>query len=235
MKRPILLQGAMDVETDWLCGQLEHPVQSEHGGYQFWRGSAAGQEFVVSRTGIGTINAASATALGITLFHPGAVVNQGLAGAHSEHLHVGDIVIGSSCVHIHDLEMPPRGRGEGMDPAAWGFHDHTGGEEALVYDADPDWVRRFEKAPYWPGAKVSGRLGGGDVYSREYDRILWLRARGGQLCEDMESVAAYHVCRRFGVPCVGVRIISNNELTGEGYRREVGLELQQFVWDALTK
>ena len=50
----------------------------------------------------------------------------------------------------------------------------------------------------------------------------------------MESLAAYRVCRRFGVPCLGLRIVSNNELTGEPYRREVGEELQEFILSVLA-
>lgn len=235
MKGPILIQGAMDVETDWLCAQLEDVRESVRGGFRFWRGRADGLGFVVSRTEIGTIAAASATTLGIEAFRPMVVINQGTAGSHSEQLHVGDIVIGRSCVHINDLKTPRQGRGEGSDPFQWEFHDHTDGAEPLIYEGDPAWCARFEKAPYPDGAKVSGRLGGGDLFSREYDRILWLRDRGGHLCEDMESIAAYQVCHRFGVPCVGLRIISNNELTGEPYQRETGLRLQRFIWEGLSK
>jgi len=36
------------------------------------------------------------------------------------------------------------------------------------------------------------------------------------------------------VPCLGLRIISNNELTGEPYRREVGEDLQDFILPALA-
>ena len=82
---------------------------------------------------------------------------------------------------------------------------------------------------------VAGRLGAGDVFNREHDRILWLRARAGQDCEDMESLAAYRVCRRFDAPCLGLRVISNNELTGEPYRREVGEGLQDFILSVLAR
>lgn len=225
----------MDVETDWLCTQLEHPLESVRGGYRFWLGEAAGLYVVVGRTEIGTIHAAGATATGIQTFWPSVVIGQGVAGSHTEDLHVGDVVVGESCIHINDLMTPRRGRGEGSDPFTWALHDHTDGEMPLICDADPDWVKRFAMAPYPDGQKVTGRLGSGDLFSREYDRICWLRERGGHLCEDMESIAVYQTCRRAGIPCVGLRIISNNELTGEPYQREMGLRLQRFVWDTLTK
>ena len=59
--------------------------------------------------------------------------------------------------------------------------------------------------------------------------FLRLREQAGEDCEDMESLAAYRICQRFGVPCLGLRVISNNELTGEVYRRTVGEDLQDFI------
>lgn len=233
MSGPVLIQGAMDVETEYLVSALECPVETALGGFRFWRGRVEGLDVVVSRTGIGTILASCATALGIQTFAPSLVVNQGVAGGHTEDLHVGDIVVGRTCVHIHDLVTPQKGRGEGADQSTWEFHDHTDGADPLVYRADPAWAARFEAAGYTGGRKVAGQLGSGDIFNREYDRIFWLRERAGELCEDMESIAAYQICHRFGVPCVGLRILSNNELTGEPYRREVGIGLQRFVLETL--
>lgn len=235
MKGPILIQGAMDVETDWLVSQLTDPKVFELGGFRFWRGWHGGLELAVSRTGIGTIFASCATVLGIERFRPRAVVNQGIAGAHRTDLHVGDIVVGRSCIPIHDLKTAQRGLGEGCDPFSWEFHDHGDGLETADCPADPRWTAFFDGAPYHQGRKRIGRLGSGDVYNREIDRIHWLCERGGQDCEDMESIAAYQVCRRFGVSCVGLRIISNNELTGETYQRTVGETLQRFVLGSLSR
>lgn len=234
MSGPVLIQGAMEVETDWLVSRLERPEAFSWGGFQFWRGDFQGLDLTVSRTGIGTIYAAGATAVGIEKFHPRVVINQGIAGSHCESLHVGDIVVGESCIHIHNLKTPPRGRGEGYDASEWEFHDPYDGAEPLVYASDPVWLARFEAAAYTGGGKASGRLGGGDIFNREHDRILWLREHAGERCEDMESIASYQLCHRFGTPCIGLRIISNNELTGEPYQREVGVRLQSFILDALT-
>ena len=63
---------------------------------------------------------------------------------------------------------------------------------------------------------LCGRLGSGDVYSKEVDRIDLLHSQLGELCEDMESVAVYKCCQTLEIPFVGIRVISNNELTGNG-------------------
>lgn len=119
--------------------------------------------------------------------------------------------------------------GEGSDPFAW-----SPGENPVVLESDPELVRLLLAAPYEDGKKVGGTLGSGDMFTREADRILWLNRRFGQQCEDMESAGTYVACARLGVPCVGVRILSNNELTGEAYRRAVGVRLQRFLLDVLV-
>lgn len=234
MTGPILIQGAMDVETDRAVGRLEDRREESIAGFRFWYGRYAGLDLVVSRTEVGMVSAAAATVLGIQRFTPSLVLNQGTAGAHRSDLHVGDIVVGRTCVDIQSVLMPKRGAGEGMEPATWTLWDFDADTPPVFLEGDAQWAERFEAAPYAGGRVVSGRLGTGDVFNREHDRILWLRAQAGEDCEDMESLAAYRVCRRFAVPCLGLRIISNNELTGEPYRREVGEDLQDFILPALA-
>lgn len=234
MTGPILIQGAMDVETDRMVGRLEDRREELIAGFWFWYGRYAGLDLVVSRTEVGMVSAAAATVLGIQRFTPSLVLNQGTAGAHRSDLHVGDIVVGRTCVGIQSVLMPKRGAGEGMDPTAWTLWDFDADTPPVFLEGDARWAERFEAAPYAGGRVFSGCLGTGDVFNREHDRILWLRAQAGEDCEDMESLAAYRVCRRFAVPCLGLRIISNNEITGEPYRREVGEDLQDFILPALA-
>lgn len=49
----------------------------------------------------------------------------------------------------------------------------------------------------------------------------------------MESIGVYTVCERFKIPCVGVRIISNNELLKEELNEEKAIELQQILIDII--
>lgn len=181
---PILIQGAMAEETDWLVAELERPEEITLGGYAFLRGNCNGCALVIGRTEIGEVNASCATTLGILHFAPVAVINQGLAGAHSEELHIGDVVIGESCTHINDWQTAIRGRREGSDPLSW-----SESKRQRALPRDPALVSLFGTAPYADGTLTLGRLGSGDLFSREHDRILWLRERCGHLCEDMESIA----------------------------------------------
>lgn len=74
-----------------------------------------------------------------------------------------------------------------------------------------------------------GTLGSGDVFNREYDRVVWINNIFNNDCEDMESIGCYSVCEKFNIPCVGVRIISNNELLQEEIDKEKAIELQKLL------
>ena len=79
----------------------------------------------------------------------------------------------------------------------------------------------------------TGILGSGDVFNREYDRIMWLQNQFHNLSEDMESIGTYCVCNQFQVPCIGIRIISNNELTNEKLDKEQAIRLQKLFIEFL--
>ena len=79
-----------------------------------------------------------------------------------------------------------------------------------------------------------GILGSGDVFNREYDRIVWINDTFHTLCEDMESIGTYSVCNKFKVPCIGIRIISNNELLLEELDENQAINLQQILIDILN-
>ena len=80
-----------------------------------------------------------------------------------------------------------------------------------------------------------GTLGSADIFSKEYDRIVFLNKIFGEDCEDMESIAAFKVCEIFNVDRVAFRIISNNELTGEELDKSTCQEMQHFVKKFIDK
>lgn len=51
----------------------------------------------------------------------------------------------------------------------------------------------------------------------------------------MESIGCYSVCEKFNIPCVGVRIISNNELLQEEIDKEQAIELQKLLFKILKE
>jgi adenosylhomocysteine nucleosidase len=118
-QRPILIQGALRLETLGLVKALSDARADTAGPWAFWRGSIDGYPVIISRTRMGSAHAAAATAVAIERFHPTAIVNQGTAGGHDSTLHVGDIVAGTSVVSIAAFKTPPRTAGRGSQALSW--------------------------------------------------------------------------------------------------------------------
>jgi len=116
---PVVVQGAMPIETDALAQRLEHVRVEQVGGWTFWRGTLGGYPVVVSKTRKGVASAAAATALAVERFHPIAILNQGTAGGHDPSLHVYDIVLGTSAVSLGAFKSPARPAGAGSNPLEW--------------------------------------------------------------------------------------------------------------------
>lgn len=186
----------------------------------------------MSKTLVGTINATLATTIGILNFHPNIVINQGLAGAHLENLYIGDIVIGEQCHNINAYKMPLKNKGEGSNPFEWELNKRA---KDIQY-ADSRLVDTVEKSlmNVTQNKIYRGNLGSGDVFNREYDRITWINHTFHNLCEDMESIGTYSVCNKFKIPCIGIRIISNNELLHEEFNKEKAIELQKTIINILS-
>lgn len=232
--KTILVQGAVSGELDELMRLLPAGADREINGFAFRETVFCGNRVIVSKTGVGIMNACISTMTGLSEYRPDCVVNQGTAGGHTRDMRFGDIVIGASSVYINNMRMPLRAPGEGSDALSW----RPGQSNTVEYEADGRLAEAAREVEY-DGRLIVGRLGAGDVFSREADRIDWLHAHMGHLCEDMESTAVYKACAACGVPVLGVRIISNNELTGprddEEKYRQAQVRLQQYVFRLLKR
>ncbi len=80
-----------------------------------------------------------------------------------------------------------------------------------------------------------GTIGSGDAWNCEVDKILWLHEKYGTLCEEMEGIAVYVVANNFNIPVLGIRVISDNEILGEPYERELGRKSQEFTYEVIMK
>ncbi len=233
MSKKLLIQGAIESEICWYLEQecFQKAEKTTRNGFLFYRTEQEGREILLQLTKMGTIYAAIATMTAIYEFQPDIIINQGTAGAQVDTLKSGDLVIGSQAVNVHSLEMPKRDFGEGMAPEEWLKM------ETEYVAAAPELVQKFEQEigqETRTGKVVSGILGTGDLFSKEKDRIQWLHDTFGHLSEDMESFAVYKTCQECGVPCVALRVISNNELLNEDYDKRTSLELQRVVWETIN-
>jgi len=225
--KKVLLQGAMNIETDYFIEQVKEVEDYEYlmeNGMEFHLGTIKDKKYIVSVTGMGTIKASMSTTYALNRFHPTLVINQGTAGAQIKELSTGDLVIVEGAVNINAMKMPKKSFGEGSDPFSWeGFH-------TTYYDADSSLVEFYSKHEYTSGRMIKGKAATGDLYSRESDRIIWLAEKYHTCCEEMETAAVFEICESFATPCIGLRVISNNELLDEEFNESTAEVLQKYVW-----
>ncbi len=226
--KKILLQGAMDIETDYFVEQVKNLPDYEYykeNGFEFHMATAGSKRYIVSTTGMGTVKAAMATTFALERFHPTLVVNQGTAGAQARDLSVGDVILVEAAVNINQMSMPKKELGEGSDPFSW-----EKGSQTVYYEADRALMELYSKMEYTSGRMRKGKVATGDIFSRETDRIIWLEENYGTCAEDMETAAVFEVCEAFGTPCTALRIISNNELKDAEFNEETARLLQEYIW-----
>lgn len=217
-----VIEGALDSELDALKARFEPAQTIALGGN--WRAeicSLAGGELALLKTGVGTANAAAATALVCSRLAPCALISQGTAGAHDIDLSVGDVIIGRRIVRLGAYKSPSAGEGAGISPLAW---------RALSLEGSALGATEFASAPELTALALNrakcrgikhvrlGCVGSGDVWNCESDMIAFLNEHFGTDCEDMETYAAAQVCAEFGAGFLSLRAISNNELRGEAYK-----------------
>lgn len=237
-RRPILIEGAMNIEIETLVRALKNPVAYRELNWLFVAGTYENYPVVIVRTEQGVANAAVSTALAIKKFNPVAVINQGTAGGHDPALKLGDIIIGASTFDYTAVKTAytPAGAGSDItqqemrgtyayDATAKKFQPYT------EYRADTTLFNMaFAAANNFSGAKiVSGVIGTGNAWLQNLDYIAFLHERYGSSCEEMETCAAAQVCHTAGVPFIGIRVLSDNVIIGQEYTPHVAKPCQEFV------
>lgn len=174
-------------------------------------GTLAGVPVLLAECGVGKVNAAALTQF---LIGQGAksLVFTGVAGAVSEDLSVGDVVIGDRAVQ-HDVDVTALGYALGHVPGAAPAWQADGDLVALAEAAARDVAgrdadRASDGAPAF-GVTV-GTVATGDQFIASAERSAALRASFAAVCAEMEGAACAQVCAAWGVPFVIVRSISDN-------------------------
>jgi len=238
-RRPLVLLGAMDVETRELEAALTEVREEPLGHYRCVLGMLDGCPVVVCETQWGMANAAAVTALVIARYHPCAIISQGTAGAHNPDLHNYDIVLGARTVNESAWQSQYAPQGAGIDPRAlkqlgvfaWDNAARAFTQE-VYHQADAELLAAAQRAAadYQRGHIITGTIGTCDSWNCEVDRILFLREFYGSDVEEMESDAVAQICLNFSVPFLSLRIVSNSVFQGdEDWDLAVGPVCQRYT------
>lgn len=194
----LAIMGAMDEEIELLLEGLQAAETLPGPGLTLHRGELDGVPVLLTRGGIGKVNAA-VTAAALLAAGATRVIFTGVAGGVHPELRVGDLVVSTDLVQ-HDVDVTALGYPLGTLPG-----------EAASWSADPELRRAaLEAAQELQGVRVlEGRVASGDqfVASQAGAQRLWQEF--GAACAEMEGAAVAQVCARAGVPFVVIRSVSD--------------------------
>ena len=243
--QPIIIQGALPVESEQMASKLSNSTVETFGGWTFWKGTYQGYPVIISKTRMGMSNSAAATAIAIERYKPIAIINQGTSGGHDPDLNVYDIVLGRYTTNIGAFRTPKKAVGEGSNSLEWTeAFDVLPTDES---DPEPIAIRKFEadkelllaaqraKTNYSKGRVVEGTIGSADVWNNELDRIAFFHKNYGTSVEEMEAASVAQIASQYKVPFLGVRILSNNITNGGAYDPGTGEACQQYVLDIVVE
>ncbi|UJF18516.1 5'-methylthioadenosine/S-adenosylhomocysteine nucleosidase [Vibrio sp. SS-MA-C1-2] len=238
-QQPIVLQGAMDIEVDYMIQQLENKKELTLGSWTFWQGTIDNYPVVVSRTEVGIANAAASTTLAVTEFSPAMIINQGTSGGHDPKLYRGDIVLAEKSFNMGSYRSEFKKAGDGVNSKDWSnfqvtmrlrekgeFVEHDG------FYADKELLEfAYDNIPHIEDKNkvVKGVIGTADEWNREVDRINWLHKTYNTSAEEMETSSAALVAEAYQVPFIGIRILSNTDLHQQDFDPKTAETSQKYT------
>lgn len=205
-------------------------------GLEFWRGTAAGKDVIVFRTGVSVVNAAYQLQLALDHFPITHVLFAGVAGGTDPALEVGDVVIPEKwAYHSEAAYLNEDGHGGYVRPdylppghANFGMMFPTGveitsadgrHERLALIPVDAALLAVAKRVtPTLPAMKKSGRVvhveaGGtgvsGPVFLDNAPYREWVFRTWAARCVDMESTALVHVAHANAKPVLIVRGLSD--------------------------
>lgn len=235
----LMVQGSADNELKPLLAALQLKREVNIGSWTFWTGRIGKKSVVISRTEVGPINAAAATAIGIQIYHPKAIINQGTAGAHNRAYKLWDIVLGARTTDYSAFKSDHGPEGTGTRTARWKPHfhklrlDNQNLVELRSFLGDPTLLEAARKIRYRRGKVHTGNIGSAYQFNRELDHIAWLNKTYGTDSEDMESAYAAGVATGMKVPFLAIRIISDTEWEHPAVEKIAGEYSAEFTVDLI--
>lgn len=230
--KPLLIGiiGAMEEEVTYLRDQINGREDHVIAGYEFHKGELSGQQVVLSKSGIGKVNAAIATTLMLQMFKPDCVINTGSAGGFGADLNIGDVVI-SSEVRQHDFDLTVFGYEHGQVP-----------QMPAAFTPDPILVDIAEKSieKIDQGVVVMGLIATGDCFMNDPDKVEYTRKLfPTMLAVEMEAGSIAQVCYRFEVPFIIFRALSDiagkeSSISFQEFLEQAGVQSANRVIDMVT-
>lgn len=195
----IAIMGAMPEEIEPIIDKLDDVQTSVYGDNKYYEGSYHGQEVVVAYSKIGKVFATLTAATLIEKFGCDMLLFSGVAGAISDELKIGDLIIANGLCQ-HDLDITAFGHPFGYVPEGKVFIP----TDAVLRDI-------AKKVAKQKGLTVKeGIIATGDQFIADTGRKEWIKSTFKADSLEMEGASVAVVCNALNVPFFILRAISDS-------------------------
>lgn len=194
----IAIIGAMDEEVAHIAQSLTSVTTSHHAGLDVTEGTYAGAEgplhIAATVSGMGTVNAASATQYLIDTYQPAAIIFSGIAGNLNPTLHINDVVLGKTLRYLDsDMRLIAQSA-----PGTDEFH------------SDPHLLDVADAALDAMGINhIRGVIATGNYFVAGDELVAKVKEQTGADAVEMEGAAVAHIAARNNVPALVIRALSD--------------------------
>lgn len=188
----------------------------------FLKGKIEGIQCVITKCGVGKVNAARITQIFLDNFELDCIINMGTAGALDPMLNVGDIVIGTELVQ-HDFDVTAFGH-------AKGYITDIGDRIYSSLDLIEDFKKVIKNSEDKIYKVETGIIASGDIFCTEAQMKNKIYTKFDAKCVEMEAAAIAQVCYLDEMPFIVVKSISDSANSDNN-----AMEYEQFEELASTR
>ena len=234
----ILFVIAMKIEFNYLLTKFSNISEYKLGEYTYYQIELKNKTIYLLHSGIGEISTSISLTKFLNKIKPDIIINAGTSGAHDKKLNVGDIVLATEVINVNSIETMFKEESEESNSLNWqiktfiedGVTKNFEGEYKVYY-GDKKLISKLKDIGNKEGMTMyEGRVASGDIWNKEKVRIKYLNEKYLTLCEEMEICSVYIICQQENIPCAGIKIISNNEMNGQKYDRNITEKLDEFLY-----
>jgi len=225
--------GAMSEEIELISNSMSKSKTIKKADITYYVGELEGVSIVLSKSGVGKVNAAICTQVMINSFNPSCIIFSGVAGGALPSLKIGDIIISTKTVQ-HDYDISAFRGEKGFVPSQYQLSElnedlfnqltrilgkktvarlegsktieSDSGLRKIACKAYDDLTSEGEKMP----DLYVGVIASGDQFIDDQKTKMEIHREFGAVCIEMEGAATGYVCHLNNVPFIIVRSISDN-------------------------
>lgn len=224
----VFIACAMNREAKPIIDKMNDVNSIEFYGFNLSIGKIEDKDVIVGISGPGLINMSSLVSVVSINFELSCIINYGMVGGFGS-IHKNSLIIGTECMNANSYVTSYLDKG--VDINKWDYITFSdGGEDKLVVYESNKKLIDISKNINYVNDIYYGRIGSGDIWLNEQERIKLLMDKYLISCEDMEAVAMYQIASKYNIDCISIKGVSDNFSLNEKYDDSVIPLLVDYVY-----